>query len=49
MIDKREETDAFGKISVAIVSRSTSMKKLKNVNADLMKLIKIKKIEILKL
>jgi molybdenum cofactor synthesis domain-containing protein len=39
----------LGKIGVAIVSRSTSMKKLKNVNADLMKLIKIKKIEILKL
>jgi len=39
----------LGQIGVAIVSRSTSMKKLKNVNADLMKLIKIKKIEILKL
>ena len=34
---------------VAIVSRSTSMKKLKKVNTDLMKLVKIKKIEILKL
>ena len=39
----------LGKIGVAIVSRSTSLKKLKNVNTDLIKLIKIKKIEILKL
>ena len=39
----------LGKIGVAIVSRSTSMEKLKNVNTDLKKLIKIKKIEILKL
>ena len=39
----------LGKIGVAIVTRSTSPKKLKNVNTDLMKLIKIKKIEILKL
>ena len=39
----------LGKIGVAIVSRSTSMKKLKKVNTDLMKLVKIKKIEILKL
>jgi molybdenum cofactor synthesis domain-containing protein len=39
----------LGKIGVAIVSRSTSLKKLKSVNADLMKLIKLKKIEILKL
>ena len=38
----------LGKIGVAIVSRSTSLKKLKSVNADLMKLIKIKKIKILK-
>jgi len=38
----------LGKIGVAIVSRSTSLKKLKNVNIDLMKLIKIKKIKILK-
>ena len=38
----------LGKIGVAIVSRSTSLKKLKNVNVDLMKLIKIKKIKILK-
>ena len=39
----------LGKIGVAIVSRSSSLKKLKNVNTDLMKVIKIKKIEILKL
>ena len=39
----------LGKIGVAIVSRSISMKKLKDVNTDLMKLIKIKKIKILKL
>ena len=39
----------LGKIGVAIVTRSTSLKKLKNVNADLMKIIKIKKIKILRL
>ena len=39
----------LGKICVAIVTRSTSQKKLKNVNADLMKLIKIKKIKTLRL
>ena len=39
----------LGKIGVAIVSRSTSLKKLKSVNIDLMKVIKIKKIEVLKL
>ena len=39
----------LGKIGVAIVSRSTSLKKLKNVNNDLKKVIKIKKIEVLKL
>ena len=39
----------LGKIGVAIVSRSSSLKKLKNVNTDLMKVIKIKKIEVLKL
>ena len=39
----------LGKIGVAIVSRSSSLQKLKNVNSDLMKLIKNKKIEILKL
>ena len=39
----------LGKIGVAIVSRSTSLTKLKNVTSDLIKLIKVKKIEILKL
>ncbi len=39
----------LGKIGVAIVCRSTSIKKLKNVKSDLMKLIKKKKIKILKL
>ena len=39
----------LGKIGVAIVTRSTSLKKLKNVNTDLMKVIKIKKIKILRL
>ena len=39
----------LGKIGVAIVTRSTSLKKLKDVNADLMKVIKIKKIKILRL
>ena len=39
----------LGKIGVAIVSRSTSLEKLKKVNNDLMKVIKIKKIEVLKL
>jgi molybdenum cofactor synthesis domain-containing protein len=39
----------LGKIGVAIVSRSTSVKKLKDVDKDLIKLIKIKKIKILKI
>ena len=39
----------LGKIGVAIVCRSTSKKKLNNVNSDLIKLIKIEKIKILKL
>ena len=39
----------LGKIGVAIVTRSTSSNKLKKVNVDLMKLIKIKKIKILKI
>ena len=39
----------LGKIGVSIVTRSTSLKKLKSVNTDLIKLIKIKKIETLKL
>ena len=39
----------LGKIGVAIVTRSTSKIKLKNVNTELMKLVKLKKIKILKL
>ena len=39
----------LGKIGVAIVTRSTSLKKLKDVNDDLMKVVKIKKIKILRL
>ena len=39
----------LGKIGVAIVTRSTSLKKLKKVNTELMKLIKIKKIKVLKI
>ena len=39
----------LGKIGVSIVSRSTSTKKIKNVNTDLMKLIKQKRIKILKI
>jgi molybdenum cofactor synthesis domain-containing protein len=39
----------LGKIGVSIVSRSTSMTNLKSVNKELMKLVKLKKIEILKL
>jgi molybdenum cofactor synthesis domain-containing protein len=39
----------LGKIGVAIVTRSTSLTKLKSVNIDLIKLAKLKKIEILKL
>ena len=39
----------LGKIGVSIVTRSTSLKKLKNVNDDLMKVVKIKKIKILRL
>ena len=38
----------LGKIGVAIVSRSTSKAQLKSVNKGLLKLIKLKKIEILK-
>jgi molybdenum cofactor synthesis domain-containing protein len=38
----------LGKIGVAIVTRSTSLSKLKIVNKDLLKLVKKKKIEILK-
>jgi len=39
----------LGKIGVAIVTRSTSLLKLKNVKKELFNLIKLKKIEILKL
>ena len=39
----------LGKIGVAIVIRSTSLRKIKNVNTDLMKVIKIKKIKVLKI
>jgi molybdopterin-biosynthesis enzyme MoeA-like protein len=39
----------LGKIGVAVVSRSTSLKKLKKVNIELLKIVKLKKIEILKL
>ena len=37
----------LGKIGVSVVSRSTSKNKLKNVNKDLLKVIKLKKIKIL--
>ena len=39
----------LGKIGVAIVTRSTSVVKLKNVNNDLLALVKLKKIKILKI
>ena len=39
----------LGKIGVLVVSRSTSKEKLKNVNKDLIKIIKVKKIKILKI
>ena len=39
----------LGKIGVAIVTRSTSLKKLKDVHNELMKLVKLKKIKVLKL
>ena len=39
----------LGKVGVAIVTRSTSLKKLKNVHTELMKLVKLKKIKILKI
>ena len=39
----------LGKIGVAIVMRSTSLPKLKLVNKELLKLVKSKKIELLKL
>ena len=39
----------LGKIGVSIVSRSTSKKELKRVSKDILKLIKLKKIEVLKI
>ena len=39
----------LGKIGVSVVSRSTSIKKLKSVNKDLLQLVKSKKIKILKI
>ena len=39
----------LGKIGVAIVTRSTSSSKLKSVNKQLMRLVKLKKIKILKI
>ena len=39
----------LGKIGVAIVTRSASLIKLKNVNIDLLKLVRSKKIELLKI
>ena len=39
----------LGKIGVAVVTRSTSLSKLKSVNKELMKLVKLKKIKILKI
>ena len=37
----------LGKIGVSIVSRSTSKQKLKKINSDILKLVKLKKIKIL--
>ena len=39
----------LGKIGVAIVTRSSSLKKLESVNKELVKMVKLKKIEILKI
>ncbi len=39
----------LGKIGVAIVTRSTSLSKLKSINKQLMRLVKLKKIKILKI
>ena len=39
----------LGKVGVAIVTRSTSLKKLNHVHTELMKLVKLKKIKILKI
>ena len=38
----------LGKVGVSIVTRSTSISKLKSVNKEIMKLVKLKKIQILK-
>ena len=38
----------LGKIGVSVVTRSTSLAKLKKVNKDLIKMVKLKKIQILK-
>jgi len=39
----------LGKIGVSIVSRSTSLNKLKLVNSELLRLVRFKKIKILKI
>jgi molybdenum cofactor synthesis domain-containing protein len=39
----------LGKIGVAVVTRSTSLSKLKSVNKELMQMVKLKKIKILKI
>ena len=39
----------LGKIGVAIVTRSTSLSKLKSVNKELIKMVRLKKIQILKI
>ena len=39
----------LGKIGVAVVTRSTSLSRLKSVNKELMQLVKLKKIKILKI
>ena len=39
----------LGKIGVAVVTRSTSLSKLKSVNKELMQMVKLKKIQILKI
>ena len=39
----------LGKIGVSVVSRSTSLEKLKKVNYELLNLVKFKKIKILKI
>ena len=39
----------LGKIGVAVVTRSTSLSKLKSVNKELIQMAKLKKIQILKI